>query len=518
MGDRISKKIYMKISIGVCARNEELSILSMLDSLVVSVSEVLKFIDFHIHICANGCTDQTIPLIENWQKRNLSIPFTLTILEKSSLVEAQRIIIEKSTSLHYEGVIFLDADIILDKNTIKELIKEYTDTQASAVYAVSIPIHKKRYNFIEKVLNLYDTSENIFSERKHLHGRAFLIKTNDWCIPKTNPPLIADDIYLSFCLLEKYGPKGIKRASESKVYFTQISSYTDFYNSFRRRYVEIRKCLELFSEFKLLPAEQVNRKFLWKKLIHQPIVDIFLWISLVCLRKISKIQFIIEEFFSFVHRDQWVPTYTSKKIGLDRNSLLILIEGLDCSGKKTTARLLQKRLSENGISSSINIGPLSSKIYRNISHFVSLHRFPNFVRSIIYSFDGVGDKYWHKRLRSQVIIQISSPMRNWAYAFANKKYLRILIAHIIKNQLPRYDFVWYLTVPYEVRLSRHLPQVESKENADDMSDRFLSSEKFSEMEDILKKLLNSHYKIEREFDTSNYNSEQIVERICQRLL
>ncbi|MFH1455278.1 MAG: hypothetical protein ABIF22_03095 [bacterium] len=506
----------MKIAIGICARNEESSIIPMLDSLILSIPNNLNN-KFHIFICANGCSDQTIPLIQSWQMKNSLINSDLFIIDEANLVESQRIIVEKSKKLHFESIIFLDADIILDRNCISELIKNSINENVQAVYAVSIPTQRKKQSLIEKILNLYDTSSEMFSLRKHLHGRAFLIKTEAWNVPETNPKLIADDIYLSFYLLQKYGERSIKKVDTAKIYFHQISSYSDFYNTFRRRQIEINKCFVLFPDFKMLPHSQVNRKFLWKNLPHQSLTDIFLWLSLIFLKKITKLQFKFESFFGLGENSQWRITETSKKLDVNKKPILILIEGLDCSGKKTTARLLQNKLISNGISCLINIGPLNSKFYRLTSRLVSLHKCPNFVRSMVYAFDGSGDSKWYKNFNSQIVIQISSPMRNWSYAIVNHKYIRIFIMHLIKKNLPKYDLIYYLTAPYNTRIERHAHQVKFGENPEEIKKRFPQKEVFDQMEFELKKLLNINNKIKAEFDTTISSYKDIIDNIVVML-
>jgi thymidylate kinase len=503
----------MKIAIGICARNEESSIIPMLDSLISPVLKNPNGIKFHIFICANGCNDQTVPLVQAWRAKNYAVPSSLFVMDEANLVESQRTIVNETKKFGFESIIFLDADIIVDKNCLSELVKNSVDEKIKVAYAVSIPIQRKSQSLMEKTLNLYDTSCGIFSERKHLHGRAFLIKIDAWDIPNTSPRLIADDIYLSFCLLKNFGCNSIKKIPTAKVGFNQVSSYADFYKAFRRRSLEINKCFTLFPDFRYLPPDQINRSFLWKNLIREPFKNIFLWMFLLSVRKMAKLQLKIESLFEFEENRQWIATKTSKKIDPGKKPILVLIEGLDCSGKKTTARLLQNKLIEDGVSCVINIGPLKSKIHRSISHLVSRHKFPNFIRSVVYAFDGVGDRKWYKNFTSEVVIQISSPMRNWSYALVNKKYLRIFIMFLIKNKIPKYNLIWYLTAPYDIRVKRHAFQAKNKENPDEIKNRFPGESIFKKMESKLKTLLNARNRIEGEFDTSISPYNEIVNQM-----
>ncbi len=85
--------------------------------------------------------------------------------------------------------------------------------------------------------------------------------------------------------------------------------------------------------------------------------------------------------------------------------------------------------------------------------------------------------------------------------------------HLIKRSVPKYDSVWYLTAPYDIRLIRHLSQVGSKENSDRVQDRFPGSSIFDQMEIELKDLLRVHGKIRGEFDTSKISCDEVADYI-----
>jgi hypothetical protein len=132
---------------------------------------------------------------------------------------------------------------------------------------------------------------------------------------------------------------------------------------------------------------------------------------------------------------------------------------------------------------------------------------------VVYAFDGVGDRKWYKNFTSEVVIQISSPMRNWSYALVNKKYLRIFIMFLIKNKIPKYNLIWYLTAPYDIRVKRHAFQAKNKENPDEIKNRFPGESIFKKMESKLKTLLNARNRIEGEFDTSISPYNEIVNQM-----
>ena len=322
--------------------------------------------------------------------------------------------------------------------------------------------------------------------------------------------------YLSFYLLKNFGEKSIKKIPSAFIYFNQISSYKDFYNYSRRRNLEISKCLKLFPEFKTLPKNQIHRKFLWGKIFSEDINNIFIWLFFIFFRKINKVFLFTKFFLKIDKKNQWLITNTTKKAVVEK-PLLILIEGLDCSGKKTLAKTLELGLKKRGISCITNIGPMRQSFYKKILKFISLNRFPNLIRTILYSFDGVGGKNWYKDFNSSVVIQISSPMRALAYSRINKKRFYLFIDFFTKKNIPKYDIIYYLTTSYKTRIHRHEHQFNTGLNSDLIKKRFFGEEKFTQMDVELKKILNLHQKITKEYNTDLFSSQKIAKEILNLL-
>jgi len=311
-------KKEIKIVIGVCVKKEEKLIIQMLESLSKSIVKSIEYYDFHIVMCANGCTDNTIPLVQSWIKNNLHLSCGLFELNESNLIEAQRTVIREAKKNNSKVVIFFDSDIIVHEDCVSELLKYYFPIEKGIIkvaYAISVPIRRKRVSLIESATNLYNTSNIIFSRRKHFQGRAFLIKTDVWDVPETGSQLIVDDIYLSLYIRSKFESNSIMEISTAKVYFYQIRTYVDLYNTFRRTKIEILKCLLLFPEFKVISDVSVYRKIIWKNLLKEPIHNIFLCLYLLFIRKIVALQFKFEIMFTKSNKEnQWKVTKTSKSM------------------------------------------------------------------------------------------------------------------------------------------------------------------------------------------------------------
>jgi hypothetical protein len=205
---------------------------------------------------------------------------------------------------------FFDADILVEERCIAELLRTVSSPQIRAAYARPLPLKRDNQTLVEKALNLYDTSATIFTERRHLHGRAFAVK--EWMIPETDPLLLADDIYLSCHLLHKHGAEGIAASPDAVVYFHQISTVADFYRAYKRRNIEMQKCLRLFPHFRSLPAEQLNRRIVWSKFANESLARMFLWFFLLSLRGYCKVRLALESDL-FRKHSAWEITHTSKQ-------------------------------------------------------------------------------------------------------------------------------------------------------------------------------------------------------------
>src|SRR5207249_2405423 len=136
------------------------------------------------------CTDRTPELIRSWLNANSGLPVSLVVLDDANLVEAQRLIAASLKERGSDVFAFFDADVLVDADCIPALLRAASKDSVKAVYATSVPIRRPRPNTIENALDQYDSSNTIFSNRRHLHGRAFLIK--EWSIPATTPQLLAD--------------------------------------------------------------------------------------------------------------------------------------------------------------------------------------------------------------------------------------------------------------------------------------------------------------------------------------
>lgn len=326
----------IKITIGICARNEDKNIVNCLESVRKNIMFLSNF-DVKVVINVNGSTDKTESYVEDYIINKKLTDFFI-INTGENLVEAQRNIVENFKS---DFQIFIDADVILDEQTITKLIEVLIRTDKIVVYADYVPQRHnfKKWNILKRSIQalsiLYDTNYSLQTKRYYLHGRVFA--TKDWFaptieesisraensklfliknLPQKQKTLIIDDVYYSSYILDKYGLNSIERIEKAYVYYYPICTLRDMYKIYRRRNLEMIKLTNLYPEYNyLLPY--LNRKTIWYNLLFKTSFnDKVLWVLWMILKKSYKFILILELVKVYLGKDknfqQWLIPETSK--------------------------------------------------------------------------------------------------------------------------------------------------------------------------------------------------------------
>ncbi|MSR68412.1 glycosyltransferase, partial [Candidatus Saccharibacteria bacterium] len=246
----------MKIIIGIAAKNEESSIYKCLLSLAKAI-EYGK-ISAKTVVCVNGSTDRTGSIVSQFMKEFPLMDIELIELEAGNLIKAQRLIVGYCSSDFY---IFLDADTTISKTSLAKMIANMSVNMLRDGYVnyaktrLTPPLGKESY--VTRLYRLY-SSGGLLTHRYYFHGRFFAIR--GWYVPtdrevaniqnKKNKlsqfgGLNVDDIFLSTYILKKYGPDAINELKDVYVYAKPITSLRDWYYTYRRTDIEIKKILLL---------------------------------------------------------------------------------------------------------------------------------------------------------------------------------------------------------------------------------------------------------------------------------
>lgn len=196
------------------------------------------------------------------------------------------------------------------------------------------------------------------------------------------------------------------------------------------------------------------------------------------------------------------------------NTRIILIEGLDCSGKKTLAKQICKHSNESNID--INIGSLLKSPLSKISdQFTYNWRLPNLFRTLIYSLSYIIDGFFYIPKRNRVILQISYLPRHKAYNQVNKLYILNFIHKMLSPFYIKFERVVYLHAEYDIRIERHINQFKFEKEIQTIEKRFHTKNKvmYFEWEKQVQKYLKEFSNYVVSLDTSHLNKEELWNKL-----
>ena len=166
------RKKQMMYDIGIPAYNEEKNIENVLNSIInQETNENYKLKS--IIIVSSGSTDRTNEIIEEIAKKK---PFVKLIIEEErrGQVSAYNLILKYATA---DVVVLMDADIILYKNSIIELLKMFSNENVAAVGSRPLPILYDDHfmNNISMIFYLFHNLFPIIFQAK-LSGKFFALR------------------------------------------------------------------------------------------------------------------------------------------------------------------------------------------------------------------------------------------------------------------------------------------------------------------------------------------------------
>jgi ADP-ribose pyrophosphatase YjhB (NUDIX family) len=316
-------KNYLDFSIGIACRNEEKTIYNCLKSIEKALAYSGK--KPTIYICLNGCIDDTEKEITRFQQNtNLR---TEVLKVKGDLIDAQRKIWNTST-IH--PVIYIDADVIVSKNTFVKIIKPFENPEVVVSYSATKHEYQNENSLLSRIHKLY-TAGKYLTSQSFFHGRIFMIR--DWYFPTTDEVkkravqteryllkygggLKSDDIFLSSYIIDKYGQSAIQQVPVKLVKSNAVSNWKDYFQTYRRMVIEVEKINQWFPEWKELRKIRY-RKTNWKKWAASKSSDKALWLVYITIETFWNCCISLELFLARHHlaqpRESWIQTKTTKR-------------------------------------------------------------------------------------------------------------------------------------------------------------------------------------------------------------
>lgn len=203
-----------------------------------------------------------------------------------------------------------------------------------------------------------------------------------------------------------------------------------------------------------------------------------------------------------------------------------VVEGLDCSGKKTLADLVTTRLAGQGVPAEIVIGPMAGGVLGRldarlagivgpVSRGSAVDRF----RRCVYMAEPVVDRLW-RRHRSIAALKVSSHFRAWARTVVQPDplmawgYMATAPCHV------RYAGATLLSTSFSARLHRHEADVAAGRTIKVAKRRFLGHDAaaFAAWHRELDRLLSSHVPSMLRLDTTRADLAALADEITAHAL
>lgn len=209
--------------------------------------------------------------------------------------------------------------------------------------------------------------------------------------------------------------------------------------------------------------------------------------------------------------------------------VLYLIEGLDCSGKKTTARRVESWFKMQGYSVRICIGPLFAPLQRLDDFLVSLtyKSVPKpllMLRKKLYLYAPIlDDTLWRPNRDADIVLKVSSSYRTWARAVVEGDTTMSGFFEKHRRSLVRYSGAAVLETAFDERLRRHREMFASGLTQKTEEKRFFGMDEvlFGRWNGVMTDLMRRDIRNVLVIDTTgvdrNLISHQIIEEI-RRLL
>lgn len=204
-----------------------------------------------------------------------------------------------------------------------------------------------------------------------------------------------------------------------------------------------------------------------------------------------------------------------------------LLEGLDCSGKKTVARRVLAILKERELDTRLVIGPLvEGQLGRldgklaNITSHVSPTSLLGRSRRLFYVVGPVIDGvcYWPRS--TDRVLKVSSHYRAWARAQAEDDRLMDRAYAVTSALHPRFAGATLLSTDFEVRLTRHDADVAAGRTTKNRERRFFGPNKkqFNLWHTRLDALFEQHIQPFQRLDSSGNDIKALAEKVVEHML
>jgi len=220
---------HVKLTIGICAFNEERNIRQLLSD-VLSQTNLPK--DFQVIVVASGCTDNTPAIIREVAKEHDRVQL-IEETKRSGKTGAINHILAKCES---EVLALVDADIRLPRDCINEILRGFSDEEICVVGAAPVvanpedgPVAESA-SIIWRVMSRALRELSMRGELSYVMGEMYCFRTR--LVGKIPNEIVNDDAYVA----TRARSKGLKVILAPRANFvTRVPSSIPDYVALRRR-------------------------------------------------------------------------------------------------------------------------------------------------------------------------------------------------------------------------------------------------------------------------------------------
>jgi glycosyltransferase involved in cell wall biosynthesis len=183
----------VKLSIGICAHNEEATI----EQVIYEVLEQTKTLgNYEVVVVASGCTDRTVEIVKNLAEKETGISL-IEEKERTGKASALNLLFQ---NLHGEVYVQVDADALPAPGAIGILLERLEDSRVGAASALPMLTNTRGAAAMinETLWSLHNLTQLVLNgERRtgHLSGQLFAIRRS-LCGPVPNN-VVNDDAFLA---------------------------------------------------------------------------------------------------------------------------------------------------------------------------------------------------------------------------------------------------------------------------------------------------------------------------------
>lgn len=256
----------MKCSLGIFAYNEEKNIGNLLEAII---NQQLKHVEIEeIFIIADGCTDRTVSIAQNYAQKEKRIKI-LTSKERKGKAEAVNVFLKEAKN---EILIMESADTLPERNTVENLVLPFLNPKIGMTGVRVVPADNPQTFMGFAVHLLWDIHHQISLKNPKMGEMVAFRKILDKI-----PPVAVDEAYIEFAI-KKQGYE-VVYVPQAIVYNKGVENIRDFFCQRRRIYSghlhlkkEFSYRVSTLSGFNVLLLILKNFKFDFRYLFFTPCV------------------------------------------------------------------------------------------------------------------------------------------------------------------------------------------------------------------------------------------------------